>query len=44
LLKNIIANTGSCFLAQFTGFIVRYKFSKCITRYQGDYKVKDFSR
>ncbi len=36
-------NTGSYVLAQFAGFIVRYEFSKCVGRYHGDYKVKEFS-
>lgn len=30
-------------MAQFAGFIVRHEFSKCVDRYDGDYKVKDFS-
>lgn len=36
-------NTGSYVLAQLAGFIVRHEFSKCVDRYSGDYKVKDFS-
>jgi len=36
-------NIGSYVLAQFTGIIVRHEFSKCVHRYNGDYKVKDFS-
>jgi hypothetical protein len=36
-------NTGSYVLAQFAGFIVRHEFLKCVDRYDGDYKVKDFS-
>lgn len=36
-------NIGSYVLAQFTGIIVRHEFSKCVQRYNGDYKVKDFS-
>lgn len=36
-------NTGSYVLAQFAGFIIRHEFSKCVDRYSGDYKVKDFS-
>ena len=36
-------NTGSYVLAQFSGFIVRYEFTKCVDRYNGEYKVRDFS-
>lgn len=36
-------NTGSYVLAQLAGFIIRHEFSKCVDRYSGDYKVKDFS-
>lgn len=36
-------NTGSYVLAQLAGLIVRHEFSKCVDRYSGDYKVKDFS-
>ena len=36
-------NAGSYVLAQLTGLIVRYEFSKCVDRYNGDYKIKDFS-
>lgn len=36
-------NTGSYVLAQFVKFIVRHEFIKCVDRYSGDYKVKDFS-
>lgn len=36
-------NTGSYVLAQLSGFIIRHEFSKCVDRYSGDYKVKDFS-
>ena len=36
-------NTGSYVLAQFAGLIVRHEFLKCVDRYDGDYKVKDFS-
>jgi len=36
-------NTGSYVLAQFAGFIVPHEFSKCVDRYDGNYKVKDFS-
>jgi hypothetical protein len=39
----IIVNTGSYVLAQVAGFIVRHEFLKCVDRYDGDYKVKDFS-
>lgn len=30
-------------MAQLAGFIIRHEFSKCVDRYSGDYKVKDFS-
>jgi hypothetical protein len=36
-------NTGSYVLAQFVKVIIRHEFSKCVDRYAGDYKVKDFS-
>lgn len=36
-------NTGSYVLSQLTGLIVRHEFSKCVDRYDGDYKVKDFN-
>lgn len=36
-------NTGSYVLAQLSGFIIRHEFSKCVDRFSGDYKVKDFS-
>ena len=36
-------NSGSYILAQISSFIVKYEFSKCVDRYKGDYKVKDFS-
>ena len=36
-------NIGSYVLALFTGIIFRHEFSKCVQRYDGDYKVKDFS-
>lgn len=36
-------NKGKFVFAQLTSLIVRYEFDKCVVRYQGDYKVKDFS-
>jgi len=36
-------NTGSYVLSQLAGLIVRHEFSKCVDRYDGDYKVKDFN-
>lgn len=36
-------NQGKYVFAQFQSMIVRYEFDKCVNRYNGDYKVKDFS-
>jgi len=36
-------NTGSYVLAQFIKVIIRHEFTKCVDRFSGDYKVKDFS-
>ena len=36
-------NQGKYVFAQFNSMIVRYEFDKCVNRYNGDYKVKDFS-
>lgn len=36
-------NKGKFIFAQLTSFISRYEFDKCVLRYQGDYKVQDFS-
>jgi hypothetical protein len=36
-------NTGSYVLSQLAGLIVHHEFSKCVDRYDGDYKVKDFN-
>ena len=36
-------NKGKFVFAQLTSFITRYEFDKCVLRYQGDYKVQDFS-
>jgi len=36
-------NTGSYVLAQFAGYIVPHEFSKCVDKYEGNYKVKDFT-
>lgn len=34
---------GKYVLAQLTSFIVRHEFNKCVDRYGGNYKVKDFT-
>lgn len=34
---------GKYVLAQLTSFITRHEFNKCVDRYQGNYKVKDFT-
>lgn len=36
-------NQGKYVFAQFQSIIVRYEFDKCVNRYNGDYKVKDFN-
>lgn len=36
-------NTGQYVFAQLTSFLPRYEFDKCVTRYQGNYRVKDFT-
>ena len=36
-------NQGKYVFAQLNSLIVRYEFEKCVKRYQGDYKVRDFS-
>jgi hypothetical protein len=36
-------NKGKFVFAQLTSLIIRYEFDKCVLRYQGDYKVQDFS-
>ena len=36
-------NKGKFVFAQLTSLITRYEFDKCVLRYQGDYKVQDFS-
>jgi hypothetical protein len=36
-------NSGKFVLAQLVEFINRYEFIKCVDRYHGDYKVKDFT-
>ena len=36
-------NKGKFVFAQLTSLIIRYEFDKCVLRYQGYYKVQDFS-
>ena len=36
-------NKGKFVFAQLTSLITQYEFDKCVLRYQGDYKVQDFS-
>ena len=36
-------NKGKFVFAQLASLITRYEFDKCVLRYQGDYKVQDFS-
>ena len=36
-------NKGKFVFAQVTLLITRYDFDKCVLRYQGGYKVQDFS-
>jgi len=36
-------NTGKLVFAQVMDFLPLHEFRKCVKRYQGDYKVKDFS-
>jgi hypothetical protein len=36
-------NTGKAVFAQLMDFAPRYEFNKCVARYGGDYKVKEFS-
>ena len=36
-------NKGKFVFAQLTSLITRYEFDKCVLRYQGDYKVQDFT-
>lgn len=36
-------NKGKFVFAQLASLIVRYEFDKCVLRYQGEYKVQDFS-
>lgn len=36
-------NKGKYVFTQLNSFVSRYEFDKCVIRYQGDYKVKDFS-
>ncbi len=36
-------NSGKTIFAQLMDFIPTYEFRKCIARYNGNYKVKNFS-
>ena len=36
-------NQGKYVFAQFNSMFVRYEFDKCVKRYNGDYKVKEFN-
>jgi hypothetical protein len=38
-----IVNTGSYVFKQFSGLISRYEFDKCVDRYKGNYRVRDFN-
>lgn len=39
----MVMNQGKYVFAQLNGFIVRYEFDKCVDRYQGNYRIRDFS-
>jgi len=36
-------NTGSTIFSQLVGFLSHYEFQKCVSRYDGEHKVKSFS-
>ena len=36
-------NKGKFVFAQLTSLVIRYEFDKCVLRYQGEYKVQEFS-
>lgn len=36
-------NQGKYVFAQLNAFIVRYEFDKCVSRYRGNYRVREFS-
>jgi transposase len=36
-------NSGSTIFSQLVGFLSHYEFQKCVSRYDGDHKVKSFS-
>lgn len=36
-------NTGQTIFSQIMGFLPLHQFRKCVSRYQGEYKVKKFS-
>lgn len=41
--KEKIMNKGKFVFAQLLSLVYRYEFDKCVSRYNGDYKVQDFS-
>jgi hypothetical protein len=36
-------NQGKYVFAQINNFVIRYEFDKCVDRYQGNYRIRDFS-
>ena len=36
-------NIGKTIFAQILGFLPYYEFNKCVKRYKGNYKVKNFT-
>ena len=36
-------NQGKYIFAQINSLVVRYEFDKCVSRYRGNYKIRDFS-
>jgi hypothetical protein len=36
-------NQGKYVFAQLNSLVVSYEFDKCVSRYQVDYKIRDFS-
>lgn len=36
-------NQGKYVFAQINNFVLRYEFDKCVDRYQGNYRIRDFS-
>jgi hypothetical protein len=43
LPKEALMNTGKTIFAQVMDFLPRYEFQKCVQRYRGHYKVKQFT-